>query len=166
MPLADRLKEAMKGPPAITAAELARACGVKQPSVSDWLSGRTKQLRGANLHRAAAKLGVSVIWLAEGRGPMKAREGEQAPALFEDKLSQRGQRIVHRLVDAEAARAASENVYRIIEHALALGMGKPAQDADVEPTPEEKADIVALYEKLPPHRREALLVFIKNWIGD
>lgn len=73
--LADRLALAMKEAQ-VSAAELARACGVQPPSVSDWLSGKTKQLRGTNLHKAAERLSVSVMWLGEGRGPM--RKGEPA----------------------------------------------------------------------------------------
>lgn len=69
--LKERLVEAMKGPPPIRAAALARACGVKQPSVSDWLSGRTKNLEGANLLNAAKALNVSPEWLASGKGPMR-----------------------------------------------------------------------------------------------
>jgi transcriptional regulator with XRE-family HTH domain len=54
--------------------DLARACGVKQPSVHAWLSGRTKTLKAATLLKAAKYLGVTPRWLAEGFGPM--REGE------------------------------------------------------------------------------------------
>lgn len=53
-----------------TKAGLARACGIKQPSVSDWMSGRTKKIEGANLLRAAGYLGVTPEWLATGRGVM------------------------------------------------------------------------------------------------
>jgi len=69
--LALRLEKAMKGPPKIRAAALARACKIKQPSVSDWLSGRTKRLEGANLLSAARFLGVNPEWLATGKPPMK-----------------------------------------------------------------------------------------------
>ncbi|MCX8018395.1 MAG: helix-turn-helix domain-containing protein, partial [Rhodocyclaceae bacterium] len=54
-----------------TRAGLARACGVKPPSVSDWLNGRTKRLEGAHLLRAAAFLEVNPEWLATGSGPMQ-----------------------------------------------------------------------------------------------
>ncbi len=69
--LEKRLRLAMAGPPAIKPAALARACGIKQPSVSDWLSGRTKHLEGANLLSAAAYLNVTPEWLSSGRGPMR-----------------------------------------------------------------------------------------------
>lgn len=67
--LRERLKEVMDGPPKVTQSALAKACKVKPPSVSDWLSGRTKTLEGSNLLRAAAFLKVSPQWLATGKGP-------------------------------------------------------------------------------------------------
>lgn len=67
--LAERLKIAMAGPPKVTQAALARACGVKPPSINDWCSGKTKALTAGNLLKAAAKLGVRPRWLAEGIGP-------------------------------------------------------------------------------------------------
>lgn len=70
MSLKDRLAAAMEGPPKVSQAALARACGVKPPSVSDWMSGRTQNLEGLNLIRAAEKLGVGAEWLATGVGPM------------------------------------------------------------------------------------------------
>ena len=52
-------------------AELARACGVKQPSVNDWFSGKTKTLKADSLVRASRYLGVRLEWLQSGLGPMK-----------------------------------------------------------------------------------------------
>jgi phage repressor protein C with HTH and peptisase S24 domain len=69
--LQDRLRAAMAGPPKITQAALARACGIKPPSVNDWLSGKTKAIEGENLLHAAELLKVTPMWLATGRGPMK-----------------------------------------------------------------------------------------------
>lgn len=68
--LKERLEKAMAGPPVRGPAELAHACGVRQPSVSDWLSGRTKKLEGTNLLAAAEFLKVRYWWLATGKGPM------------------------------------------------------------------------------------------------
>ncbi len=70
MPLADRLTAAMEAS-GLTQADLARACQVKPPSVHGWLNGKAKFLRGENLLRAAAALGVSQQWLATGEGSMK-----------------------------------------------------------------------------------------------
>lgn len=69
--LADRLRLAMNGPPAISVADLARACGIRPPSVSNWLSGKTKNMEGMNLYKAALKLNVSQVWLAQGKGAMR-----------------------------------------------------------------------------------------------
>lgn len=66
--LAERLKSAMAGPPKITGLALAKACGVSQPSVSDWLNGTTKSLDGVNLVTAAEFLRVNPKWLATGLG--------------------------------------------------------------------------------------------------
>lgn len=76
--LAERLALAMKGPPEVKAIELARACGVKQPSVSGWLSGKSKKMEGANLLAAAEFLKINYWWLANGTGPMRPSQS-QAP---------------------------------------------------------------------------------------
>lgn len=68
--LAERLRYAMEvlPPKKIKGVDLARAVGVKPPSVSDWLSGKSKTMEGENLLRAAKHLGVSPVWLATGKG--------------------------------------------------------------------------------------------------
>ncbi len=68
--LNDRLRHALRIS-GLSQAELARRCRVKQPSVNGWLSGKARFLRGENLLRAATALGVSELWLAEGKGPMQ-----------------------------------------------------------------------------------------------
>jgi phage repressor protein C with HTH and peptisase S24 domain len=69
MSLSERIRAAM-ATTGITQAELARACGVKPPSVSGWLSGKSKFLRGENLLQAARALKVNEDWLATGKGEM------------------------------------------------------------------------------------------------
>ena len=69
--LAERLREAMNGEPKRTGAELARACNVKQPSVIDWLSGKSRSMDGNNLIDAAEFLGVNAKWLIKGVGLMR-----------------------------------------------------------------------------------------------
>lgn len=68
--LRERLAAAMQGPPPVSQVELAKAAGVSQPSVNDWLSGKTKSIRGPAQSAVAAKLGVNPDWLATGKGPM------------------------------------------------------------------------------------------------
>ena len=65
----ERLIQAMKGPPRITQAALARACGVTPQAVNAWLRGGSKGLSGANLITVARFLRVSPEWLATGKGP-------------------------------------------------------------------------------------------------
>ncbi|WP_412534753.1 LexA family protein [Pseudomonas amygdali] len=67
----ERLKLAMAGPPKISQAALARACGVTAPSVNDWVSGKTKTIEGQNLLLAADFLQVVPLWLATGKGRMR-----------------------------------------------------------------------------------------------
>src|SRR5690606_39658713 len=76
--LAERLEKALAGPPLRRPADLARACGVRPPSVSDWLSGKTKKMEGANLLAAAEFLDVSYWWLATGKGPMRPNDADHA----------------------------------------------------------------------------------------
>ena len=66
-----RLELAMAGPPEMTQAELARACGLAKPTVTNWLGGRTKNLKGPSLVAASKALGVNPEWLETGRGPMR-----------------------------------------------------------------------------------------------
>lgn len=81
--LSERLKYAMTvlPPKKIKGVELARAVGVKPPSVSDWLSGKSKTMEGENLLRASKFLGVTPTWLATGNGkPCKVDKPIDAPS--------------------------------------------------------------------------------------
>lgn len=59
--------------------DLAKAIGVRAPSVNDWISGKTKTIKGENLLRAASFLRVRPEWLSMGRGPM--RQDDLGPAI-------------------------------------------------------------------------------------
>lgn len=78
--LQERLRQIMSGPPKISQAALARACGIKPPSVNDWISGKTKTIEGQNLLHAAEFLKVTPMWLATGRGPMRKQGNSNQPA--------------------------------------------------------------------------------------
>ncbi len=54
--------------------DLARACGVKHPAVSFWLSGKTSSLKSENLMKAADYLQVSSRWLSTGEGEMRSQK--------------------------------------------------------------------------------------------
>lgn len=98
--LTERLEIAMNLPPKKKAADLARACGVKAASVSDWMSGKTKKLEGANLLMAAEFLDVEPWWLATGEGEMRRSTSAPAPqrALA---LGPHAQTLVSALAEAE-----------------------------------------------------------------
>ncbi|MBK1979105.1 helix-turn-helix transcriptional regulator [Achromobacter xylosoxidans] len=66
--LAQRLREAMDQT-GVKQVDIARAAGIKPPSVADWLNGKTKNIRGANLVSVAQLLNVSEAWLADGKLP-------------------------------------------------------------------------------------------------
>lgn len=70
--LQERLLMLEQEHPHISRADLARAAGVKQPSVSDWFSGKTKSLKAAPATCLAQVYGVSPAWLATGRGSRDA----------------------------------------------------------------------------------------------
>jgi phage repressor protein C with HTH and peptisase S24 domain len=72
--LKERLEVAMRLKPDVTAADIARACGIKPPSVSDWLSGKTKSIKGDNLIATARLFGVRPEWLSSGIGSPTDRE--------------------------------------------------------------------------------------------
>ncbi len=71
--LAERLRYAMEvlPPRKIKGVDLARAVGVRPPSVSDWLSGKSKTMEGENLLKASSFLEVDASWLATGKGSPK-----------------------------------------------------------------------------------------------
>ncbi|MNJ33331.1 putative HTH-type transcriptional regulator [compost metagenome] len=78
--LQERLRQILDGPPKISQAALARACGIKPPSVHDWISGKTKSIEGQNLLLAAEFLRVTPKWLATGRGPMSKTSNQEPEA--------------------------------------------------------------------------------------
>lgn len=53
----------------LTNAQVAVACNVKAPTAFHWSSGKTKKMKAEPLLLAAAKFGVTVEWLASGKGP-------------------------------------------------------------------------------------------------
>lgn len=80
--LAERLRYAMEvlPPKKIKGVDLARAVGVKPPSVSDWLSGKSKTMEGENLIKAANFLSVDASWLASGKGSHQPIKQEKSNA--------------------------------------------------------------------------------------
>lgn len=74
--LAERLNMALElaktTAPYKSKAGLARHCGVRSPSVSDWFSGRSRSMGSGNIVKAAEYLGVSAHWLLNGAGDIKS----------------------------------------------------------------------------------------------
>lgn len=66
--LRERIAEAMRRHPGLSQADVARACGVKTPSVTDWLNGKTKSLKPEPARRGAVLFGCDQNWLATGTG--------------------------------------------------------------------------------------------------
>lgn len=61
-------------------AELARACGIKPPSVNGWYSGSSRGIDAAHIFKAATFFKVHPKWLALGVGPKWLNEsGEKGP---------------------------------------------------------------------------------------
>jgi len=76
--LAERIKIALERS-GKTQADLVRATKAKSSSVSNWVNGRTKNLKGSNLTIAAQVLGVSEAWLGAGVGPMERQIPDRWP---------------------------------------------------------------------------------------
>lgn len=73
--LADRINECMRET-GLGQTDIARHLGIKQPSVANWLNGKTKKLVGMNLNRAAELFGVNPEWLDSGRGPKRIQSAD------------------------------------------------------------------------------------------
>ncbi|MGU9992734.1 XRE family transcriptional regulator [Bordetella avium] len=76
--LAERLREALDAA-GVRQVDLARAAGIRPPSVADWLNGKTKNIKGANLVSVAQFLNVNEAWLADGVGPKERRASSDWP---------------------------------------------------------------------------------------
>jgi SOS-response transcriptional repressor LexA len=66
--LAERVAECM-AETGNTPASVAAYCGIRAPSVYNWIDGKTKNLTGMNLIRASVLFGVSPEWLQSGKPP-------------------------------------------------------------------------------------------------
>jgi len=70
--LSDRIKSLMKDPP-LGVSEMAAIAGVKPPSVSDWLNGKTKTLKSSPAIRLSKHFKIHLTWLTEGIGPKNVK---------------------------------------------------------------------------------------------
>lgn len=125
--LAQRLKYAMDILPSkkIKGVELARAVGVKPPSVSDWISGKSKTMEGENLLKAANFLGVNPIWLASGIGkPQKNsstdNEISNIELLTTSTRSKKLDSLVKKLEEMEQDETLTEREIALLEHTIEI----------------------------------------------
>lgn len=63
----DRIRQRMEAM-SLSQTDLAKACGIKPPSVNDWFSNKTKMIDGKNLVAVARALNTSPEWIMTGRG--------------------------------------------------------------------------------------------------
>lgn len=69
---AERLRWALDNKPA-SQSDLARAVGVNRATINFWITGKTKEVEGSNLSKAANYLGVTALWLSTGKGEKESR---------------------------------------------------------------------------------------------
>lgn len=88
-PWSQRISELLDADPEKSQAGLARACGLKQGSISGWLGkGKpTKMISGDNLVTAAAYLGVTPEWIMTGRNGARPHQS-QSTRLDPDMLAE------------------------------------------------------------------------------
>ena len=139
--LADRLRRALaEATPPRTQAELARACGLKGPSVSNWATGATQTLKAESAILAADFLGVRPRWLIDGIGPMRHAAPSSAPPspaapTLADALERLGIELVRDMPDEVredvadalhklAMRRGAERDQRVVEQLLTAPPGK------------------------------------------
>lgn len=100
--LKDRIKSALDAR-GVSQTDLAKACGVRPPSVNDWLSGKSRSMKAATAHRAAAFLEVNFLWLTEGIGPRtedaSALGGKNQPPENQQGHRKSTRKLVQRLAD-------------------------------------------------------------------
>lgn len=66
----DRLAIAIKESP-FSQTDLARIVKVSNPTVSDWVKGKTKEMKRENVSPVCRTLDITEKWLFEGKGPMR-----------------------------------------------------------------------------------------------
>lgn len=64
--------------------QMSKDVGASTGTVQDWFNGKTKMPRAEHLPNLARYLGVSEVWLRDGKGPMKASESNILAAKIGD----------------------------------------------------------------------------------
>jgi transcriptional regulator with XRE-family HTH domain len=120
----DRLKELGKDKGRGWQAALARACGVKPPSVAEWLNNTTKNVEGKNVLAAAEFFGVNPTWLLTGKGE-RSRAQQALPLGTAEPLATYGDNMTE-----QAEERTVDDVVTMLADMLA--MLEPADRARVE----------------------------------
>lgn len=79
-PWAKRIEQRLSELDGKSQAGLAKACGIKAPSVNGWLSGESKMINGANLVASARYLNTTAEWIMTGRGSHNSTSAVREPA--------------------------------------------------------------------------------------
>jgi hypothetical protein len=93
--LKDRIAEAMSRNPHLSQADIARACGVKTPSVADWINGKTKTLKADSARLGAKLFGCDQNWLATGVGLPHWGDEKASTPPASDGVSGKAQSVSH-----------------------------------------------------------------------
>lgn len=118
--LAERVQAALNEMPGASPSSLARACGIKPASVAGWLNGGTKSLKADTAYAASEYLGVSLLWLTKGNGPMRLADDLAHPAAPASSAQ-----ALPPTVDADAWKALTPKTRALIEE---LAQGGIADD--------------------------------------
>jgi transcriptional regulator with XRE-family HTH domain len=119
--------------------ELARECGVSGPTVTDWESGKIKNLEALNLLAICDALKIDPWWLVLGKDKGKApiTEGKQP-------LSNEAKKLVLWVERADALGGPSLKIFSHIVAALQVAESiQQAQHRDVVQQLEEQEQIAA-----------------------
>lgn len=81
-----RLRQAMEG---ATAAQVARTTGISVRTIQSYVQGKTADPGLSHASAIAEALGVSLDWLATGRGPIRRPDLESPIPLLDEGLLQR-----------------------------------------------------------------------------
>ncbi|MXS81552.1 helix-turn-helix domain-containing protein [Nitrosomonas oligotropha] len=128
--LADRVKECLEEQPDKTQIGLAKACGISPPSVSDWVTGKTKSMQAENLIPASTYLNVDPHWLATGIGKKRKtlENGDLAP---QEKPRSEIKRMLVQIIDSLSDKDLTFDLVRLIKEALMVKKKNIPQSTDV-----------------------------------
>lgn len=102
-------------------AAFGRAVGVSRQAVGDWRKGRTMEIKGSPLLRAASYLNVNPTWLAEGRGKPGNNAIHEEPATYAtSSIEQRLLNVLHAIPSDQ-----HEAFVRSVEHLVSAAQHVP-----------------------------------------